>query len=80
MSAKKGIGDDTNPSHKVPYASAVSQHLHWQQWFILLCAGQVLFLGLHFFSPKINSDIVNCYLCQRAIRVSDLCWWPCAVV
>lgn len=33
------------------------------------------FLGLHFFPPKINklSDVVNCYSCQRAIRLSDLC-------
>lgn len=71
---KKGIGGDSDPSLKLPYASAVSQCLHQQQWLHLLYARQAFFLGLPSFPLHTGKlrDVANSCPSQRAIRLSDL--------
>lgn len=43
---KIGIGGDTNPSHRAPYASVVSQHLQQKQWLPCPCAEWIHLLRL----------------------------------
>lgn len=65
---KIGIGGDTNPSHRGPYASVVSQHLQQQQqWLLYLCAEWAHFLRL---LPSQNKQAKWC--CEWLLVSKDL--------